>query len=166
MVFLQYWVLVYLLLVFYLMSMLNLTWFLLHRIFLVMLLGVLIHKLVHKLPCLNALFLRPNVSNSSTFWRLIWLLDQAIVHRLVIKLLLSWKQPLPFHNHHLLFPLHLLVLQNFQVIPIRFHSISLIPSFLLKLLISMLINMILGFLILVQLIIWCTQSLNSLKILL
>ena len=33
-------------------------------------LGVLICKLVHKLPCLNALFLRPNVSSSLILWRI------------------------------------------------------------------------------------------------
>ena len=72
MFFLQHWMLVYLLLMLYLpvfclMLVLNLRLFLPHRIFLVIHLGVLTCKLVHKLPCLNAPFLKSNVSSCLTF---------------------------------------------------------------------------------------------------
>ena len=43
--------------------------------------------------------------------------------KLLTKLLLSWQQTLPFHNHHLPPLHHLLVLQIFQVIHIGFHPI-------------------------------------------
>ena len=81
-----------------------------------------------------------------------------MVLRLPIKLLLSWHQILPFHNSHLLPPLHLLAHPIFQVIHIGFHPIFLILYLLLKLLIGMHINLILGSLILEQQIIWFIPS--------
>ena len=128
---------------------------LLYRTMLVTLLEVLMCKLVHRFHCH-----RLNVSNFWIFWRIIWLLDQVMMLRLLTKLLLLWHLILPFHNLHLPHLLHPLVHLISQVIHIGFHLIFLILYLLLKLLISMLTSLILGSLILEQQIIWFILLLN------